>query len=82
MFSLLLKNLISVVCFFFDIVDHELLHQKLAVYNFSAKSLSWIPSYLGDRQQCIKNTTTNKFTNEAYLDVYADGTTVHAESKS
>ena len=42
----------------FDIVDPELLlKKKLAVYNFSAKSLSWIQSYLGGRQQCIANKT-------------------------
>ncbi|KAI8511857.1 hypothetical protein Bbelb_109570 [Branchiostoma belcheri] len=33
----------------FDLVDHTLLLKKLAVYGFSADALSWIQSYLSDR---------------------------------
>ena len=37
----------------FDVVDHELLLQKLLVYQFSSNSLNWIKSYLTDRKQCV-----------------------------
>ena len=38
----------------FDLVDHNILLQKLAEYNFDAKSLSWFRSYLKDRKQMVK----------------------------
>ena len=37
----------------FDVVDHDLLIQKLFAYKFSANSLCWIKSYLSERKQCI-----------------------------
>ena len=39
----------------FDVVDHELLLKKLAAYQFSLNSLSWIKSFLTDRKQCISD---------------------------
>ena len=33
----------------FDLVDHQLLLEKLECYNFSAKALSWFTTYLEDR---------------------------------
>ena len=35
----------------FDLVDHRILLDKLALYNFSNSSLKWFDSYLHDRQQ-------------------------------
>ena len=48
----------SGVCFLdmsaaFDIVDHTLLLQKLELYGFNKRSLSWLRSYLSDRSQCV-----------------------------
>ncbi|MCU7800963.1 MAG: reverse transcriptase family protein [gamma proteobacterium symbiont of Lucinoma myriamae] len=37
----------------FDVVDHELLLQKLSFYKFSNLSLNWVKSYLANRKQCI-----------------------------
>ena len=37
----------------FDLVDHELLIQKLAIYGFDDNFLGWIRSYLSDRSQCV-----------------------------
>ena len=37
----------------FDVVDHDHLLQKLSVYKFSGKSLSWIKTYITERKQCI-----------------------------
>ena len=39
----------------FDVVDHDLLLQKLAAYKFSTTSQNWIQSYLTNRKQCIVN---------------------------
>ena len=39
----------------FDIVDHDLLLEKLAAYLFSTMSQNWIRSYLTNRKQCIVN---------------------------
>ena len=39
----------------FDVVDHDLLLQKLAAYKFSTASQNWIQSYLTNRKQCIVN---------------------------
>ena len=38
----------------FDIVDHEILLNKLRSYNFSEDSVQWFESYLKDRQQVIQ----------------------------
>ena len=37
----------------FDIVDHGLLLEKLELYGFNNDALSWIQSYLCDREQCV-----------------------------
>ena len=37
----------------FDVVDHSLLLQKLALYGFQDDMLGWIYSYLSDRFQCV-----------------------------
>ena len=37
----------------FDIVDHKLLIKKLELYGFDAGMLSWVLSYLSERQQCV-----------------------------
>ena len=36
----------------FDVVDHSLLLQKLALYGFQDDMLGWVYSYLSDRFQC------------------------------
>ena len=38
-----------------DVVDHDLLREKLAAYKFSTTSQNWIRSYLTNRKQCIVN---------------------------
>ena len=37
----------------FDVVDHEILLKKLSCYKLDNASISWIRSYLSNRQQCI-----------------------------
>ena len=37
----------------FDVVDHDLLLQKLNLYGFQDDSLGWIKSYLTCRRQCV-----------------------------
>ena len=37
----------------FDVVDHEILLRKLLCYKHDLSSISWIRSYLSNRQQCI-----------------------------
>ena len=37
----------------FDVVDHQILLQKLRLYGFSPNSISWIRSYLEDRKQIV-----------------------------
>ena len=37
----------------FDLVDHGILLQKLEIMGFSADTISWFSSYLGDRSQCV-----------------------------
>ena len=39
----------------FDVVDHDLLLEKLTAYKFSTTSRNWIRSYLTNREQCIVN---------------------------
>ena len=46
------------VCFLdmsaaFDIVDHPILLDKLALYGFDDGMLDWASSYLSDRSQCV-----------------------------
>ena len=42
----------------FDVVDHDLLIQKLSAYKFNANSLCWIKSYLSEIKQCIIQKST------------------------
>ena len=37
----------------FDVVDHDLLLQKLSMYGLDDDSLGWIRSYLGGRSQSV-----------------------------
>ena len=37
----------------FDVVDHEMLLQKLALYGVRGTSLRWFESYLSNRSQCV-----------------------------
>ena len=37
----------------FDVVNHEILLQKLALYGVRGTSLRWFESYLSNRSQCI-----------------------------
>ena len=39
----------------FDLVDHSILMQKLAIYKFSPLTLQWFGSYLSHRQQAIES---------------------------
>ena len=41
-------------CKAFDLVDHNLLLEKMRVYRFHNDSLGWFASYLSDRKQCVK----------------------------
>ena len=44
----------------FDLVDHQLLLNKLHIYKFSDMSLSWFKSYLDDRtQQVVVNNSSS-----------------------
>ena len=52
----------------FDVVDHSILLQKLAAYNFSAESVSWFASYLLDRQQVVQ--VESKFSDSVILKDY------------
>ena len=38
----------------FDVVDHQILLQKLELYNFCPNSISWFRSYLEGRSQIVK----------------------------
>jgi hypothetical protein len=42
----------------FDLLDHELLLQKLQKYKFSYTSLQWFSSYLNDRRQIVSISNT------------------------
>ena len=95
----------------FDVVDYQLLIEKVNSYHFNNYSVNWIRSYLTDRQQCITEKTTRSsfqkvqsgvpqgsvlgpvlfllfvndmplFINEAYVDIYADDSTLHTASKN
>ena len=37
----------------FDIVDHDILLQKLELYGFQQDSINWVHSYLSGRSQCV-----------------------------
>ena len=37
----------------FDVVNHEILLEKLQLYNFSPETLQWFKSYLSDRSQYV-----------------------------
>ena len=53
----------------FDIVDHEILLNKLKAYNFSEDSIQWFKSYLEERVQVIQVET--KFSDPEALGNYA-----------
>ena len=38
----------------FDLVNHDLLLQKLQLYHCNDRSLAWFKSYLSDRKQCVR----------------------------
>ena len=38
----------------FDVIDHDLLIQKLRIYKFSDSAVNFLKSYLGERQQCVQ----------------------------
>ena len=38
----------------FDVIDFDILLQKLKLYNFDEKTLNWFNSYLKDRKQCVQ----------------------------
>ena len=38
----------------FDLVDHDILLEKLSMYHFSDNALALMKSYLSNRRQCIK----------------------------
>lgn len=42
------------MCKAFDLVNHELLLQKLEIYNSNQSSLLWFKSYLSNRTQCVQ----------------------------
>ena len=47
-------------CKALDLVDHNLLLEKMRVYRFHTDSLGWFASYLSERKQCVKiNKTTS-----------------------
>ena len=37
----------------FDVVNHEILLDKLKLYNFSPKTIAWFRSYLEGRKQVV-----------------------------
>ena len=44
----------------FDVVDHEILLQKLRLHKFDSRTMAWMQSYLSNRYQCIiKNRTSS-----------------------
>jgi len=48
-------------CKAFDLVDTNILLQKMKVYNFSKDALTWFTSYLQNRKQSVRiNSTTSK----------------------
>ena len=48
------------LCKAFDLVNHRILLQKLALYNINEKSILWFQSYLNNRKQSVKvNSTTS-----------------------
>ena len=53
------------LCKAFDLVDHNILLQKLNIYQSSDKALKWFQSYLGGRKQVAKFNKT--FSSEQYV---------------
>ncbi len=46
------------LCKAFDLVDHDILLQKLELYHVNQDALQWFKSYLSDRKQCVKINST------------------------
>ena len=46
------------LCKAFDVVNHNILLQKLSLYNINNNSLLWFQSYLNDRKQSVKINST------------------------
>ena len=46
------------LCKAFDLVNHNILLQKLSLYNINNNSLLWFQSYLNDRKQSVKINST------------------------
>ena len=38
----------------FDVINHEILLQKMKEYNFRDGTIEWFSSYLIDRSQCVQ----------------------------
>ena len=47
------------LCKAFDLVNHRILLQKLALYNINEKSILWFQSYLNNRKQSVKVNSTS-----------------------
>ena len=44
----------------FDVVDHDILLQKLRLHKFDSRAMAWMQSYLSNKYQCIvKNRTSS-----------------------
>ena len=46
------------LCKAFDLVNHNILLQKLSLYNMNNNSLLWLQTYLNDRKQSVKINST------------------------
>ena len=47
------------LCKAFDLVNHRILLQTLALYNMNEKSILWFQSYLSNRKQSVKVNSTS-----------------------
>ena len=42
------------LCAGFDVVNHEILIEKLRLYKFDENTVAWFKNYLEDRSQCVQ----------------------------